>query len=271
MLGPRSMGAGTPSSDARPLSDQLQHQNSTKLLINRFEMLGTPPLPETPALARTKSTRKQQYVYDYANSLATPDDKLKPYKKEKSPIRQSIRNLLSVLKKGTSGLSKRSDDKLAVGRQEESKDSAKLSTECPTNHVKESSKPRPSRKKQTGSLLYLTHEQGSLAWTTCNVTLEENKILLASFTPNMELCVHEIVLSHCANIHSLSLGQLAAEEAALLDAVAGSDKMKAFEILFEGRSREKFAAKTVRERAAWISAIWHVHFSLLSEMLTVCA
>ncbi|KAF8813861.1 hypothetical protein BYT27DRAFT_7180635 [Phlegmacium glaucopus] len=232
------MGAGTPS-----------HQNSTKLLINRFEVLGTPPLPDLPPLARIKSTRKQQYVYDYnqpANSLATPDnDKLKLHKKEKSPIRQSIRNLLSVLKKGTSGLSKKSDDKLPVGRQDSTKDS-----------TKESSKPRPSRKKQTGSLLYLTHEQGSLAWTTCNATLEENKIVLASFTSNMELRVHEIVLSHCADIHSLSLVQLGPEDAALLDAVVDSDKMKFFEILFEGGSREKFAAKSVRERAGWISAIW---------------
>lgn len=242
MLGPRSMGAGTP---------YFPQQNSTKLLINRFEILGTPP-PETPPLGQTKSTRKQQYVYDYH----TPEDK--PHKKEKSPIRQSIRNLLSVFKKGTSGLSKKSDDKLGVpslgrpSKEEESEDTA-----CPTNQT---SKPRP-KKKQTGSLLYLTREQGGLAWTTYNVTLEENKIILASFTPNMELCVHEIALSHCADIHSLSHVQLDAEEAALLDVVTGADKMKVFEILFEGRSSEKFAARTVRERAGWISAIWYVYLT----------
>jgi hypothetical protein len=258
----------TPSPAARPLSDyndrytsQLHHQNSTKLLINRFEILGTPPLPVTPPLARAKSTRKQQYVYDYtqtADSLRTPDG-LKPRKREKSPIRQSIKNLLSVLKKGTIGLSKRSDDKLDVpyvGFQSKEEECKSSSSEWSTNHSKDTTKSRPSRKKQTGSLLYLAGEQGSLAWTTCNVTLEVNKIVLASFTPNMDLYVHDIALSHCVDIHSLSHAQLDADEAVLLDAVADGGKMKVFEILFKGRSREKFAAKTVRERAGWISAIW---------------
>jgi hypothetical protein len=262
------MGA-TPSPGSRPPlhhsdSSQLYHQNSTKLLINRFELLGTPPLPETPLLARGKSTRKQQYVYDYKQttvSLHTPDNKLKPQEKEKSPIRQSIKNFLSVLKKGTIGLSKKSDDKLGVpfvgpssqSKEEESKSS---SSEWPTNQVRETSKSRPSGKKQTGSLLYLSGNQGSLAWTTCNVTLEGNKIVLASFTPDMDLYVHEIILSNCADIYSLSHVQLDAGEAALLHAVADGDKMKVFEILFKGRSKEKFAAKTVKERAGWISAIW---------------
>jgi hypothetical protein len=254
------MGA-TPSPGSRHQYDssQLYHQNSTKLLINRFEMLGTPP-PETP-LARGKSTRKHQYV-DYKQttvSLHTPDDKLKPHKRDKSPIRQSIRNLLSVLKKGTIGLSKKSDDKLGVpyvGPQSKEEESKSSSSEWPINQVKETSKSRSSGKKQTGSLLYLAGEQGSLAWTTCNVTLEGNKIVLASFTPNMDLYVHEIILSHCADIYSLSHAQLDADEAAMLHAVADGAKMKIFEILFKGRSREKFAAKTVRERAGWISAIW---------------
>lgn len=241
---------------------QLYHQNSTKLLINRFEMLGTPPLSETPPLARGKSTRKQQYVYDYNQttlSLHTPDDKLKPRKREKSPIRQSIKNLLSALKKGTIRLSKKSDDKLVVpyvGPQSKEEESKGSSSEWLTNQVKETSKSRPSGKKQTGSLLYLAGEQGSLAWTTCNVTLEGNKIVLASFTSDMDLYVREIILSHCTDVYSLSHVQLGVDEAALLDAVADGGKMKVFEILFKGRSREKFAAKTVRERAGWISAIW---------------
>ena len=266
MLGPRSMG-DTPSVGARPPSDhhdryssQFHHRNSTKLLINRFEMLGTPPPSETPPLTREKSTRKQQYVYDYnqtPNSLRTPDHKLKLHKKEKSPIRQSIKNLLSVLKKGTIGLSKKSEDKLDVpylGPQSKEEETKGSSLERPTNH--DTSRSRPSRKKHTGSLLYLAGEPGSLAWTSCNVTLEENKIVLASFTPNMDLYVHEITLSHCMDIHSLSHVQLDADEAALLDAVADGGKMKVFEILFKGRSREKFATNTVRERAGWISAIW---------------
>lgn len=254
----------------RPLSDhndyfspQYDHQNSTKLLINRFEILGTPPLSDTPPLARAKSTRKQQYVYDHnraENSLDTPNNHLESHKKEKSPIRQSIRNFLSVLKKSANGLSKKSDSKLGHHSNGEGfKDSTKSS---PTDQIQQTFKPQLPRKKQIGSLLYLTHEQDSLAWTTCNVTLEENKIVLSSFTPNMDLYIHEIVLSHCTDIRSLSYVQLDADEAALLDAVPDSSKMKVFEILFQGRSREKFAAKTVRERAGWISAIWYLYLSI---------
>ena len=257
MLGPRSMGA-TPSPGSHyDSSSQLYHQNSTKLLINRFEMLGTPP----PPLARGKSTRKQQYVYDYNQtvSLHTPDNKLNPHKREKSPIRQSIKNLLSVLKKGTIRLSKKSDDKLGVpyvGPRSMEGESKSSSSEWPTNQAKETSKSRRSGKKQTGSLLYLAGEQGSLAWKTCNVTLEGNRIVLASFTPNMDLYVREIILSHCVDVYSLSHVQLDADEATLLNEVTDGGKMKVFEVLFKGRSREKFAAKTVRERAGWISAIW---------------
>ncbi|KAF8160742.1 hypothetical protein B0H34DRAFT_795616 [Crassisporium funariophilum] len=272
------MGAGTPVPGA-PIpgrySPTLQHQNSTKLLINRFETLTTSPPPETPPLRREKSTYRHQYVYDYnraANSLSTPDDKtFKSHKKEKSPIRLSIRNLLSVLKKGTSGLSKKkSDDKLGSastvrrGSKEESRES-RASNDISANEstaVNPYLNPR-KRKKQTGSLLHLT--RGSQlspdtlvapVWVTCNVTLEANKIVVSSFTQNMDLCIHEIMLTRCSDIRSLSISQLDPEEASQLERMPDGDKVKVFEVLFEGRGREKFAAKSVRERAGWISAIW---------------
>ena len=32
---------------------------------------------------------------------------------------------------------------------------------------------------------------------------------------------------------------------------------KVFELLFEGRPRERFAARSLTERATWVSAIWY--------------
>ncbi|KAF8973054.1 hypothetical protein BDZ97DRAFT_648730 [Flammula alnicola] len=310
MLGPRSMDAGTPASGPRssqpaqsqyPGHDHDRNDSAyggvartpAQRLIDRYERLSTPPLsPQTPpALMRNKSTYRRQYVYDYnvaASTLAMHDsDRDKEKKKHtlggglkkegKSPIRQSLRNLLSVIKKGAGGLTKRnlSEDRLGVpgvpGGRSSGEDvgigssangaGQKLNSQGGASGAANPSRPR---KKMTGPLLYLTRGAqllspdvpGPLMWTTCSVTLDENKLIVSSFTGDMELAIHEIVLSRCSDIRSLSASQLSAEEATLLDGAPEGDKMKVFEVLFEGREREKFAAKSVRERAGWISAIW---------------
>ncbi|KAJ6609872.1 hypothetical protein B0H10DRAFT_453225 [Mycena sp. CBHHK59/15] len=62
------------------------------------------------------------------------------------------------------------------------------------------------------------------------------------------------MLKHCTDVRSLSSMKLDPEERALLP---GDVKdIKVFEILFEGRAREKFATTSIRERARWVSAIW---------------
>ncbi|KAJ3493014.1 hypothetical protein NLJ89_g11114 [Agrocybe chaxingu] len=123
----------------------LHHRTSAKRLIDRYERLSTPP-PRTGtgpnAPLRQKSTRSYQYVYDYraeaghSNYLAMPERGLgsdskfkqkyglgdatgagrKDTQKDRSPIRQSLRSLLSVFKKGAGGLAKRkSEDKDFAG------------------------------------------------------------------------------------------------------------------------------------------------------------
>jgi hypothetical protein len=67
--------------------------------------------------------------------------------------------------------------------------------------------------------------------------------------------IHTIRLSNCTDVRSLSSQQLDAEECALLPK-GDTKEPKVFEILFEGKAREKFAATSVRERAEWVSAIW---------------
>lgn len=278
-------------------------------LIERYERLNTPP-PHTPphylAVSRKKSTFKTQYVYDYrddpsdraAESLATPDSvrdrglkdgRIHGFgaKKDKSPIRQSLRNLFSVIKKGAGGLAKRrSEDRLgsATGAARPGVTVAtKLSPSSSSAVADEGNNSegllavkanpvattaRPQKKRITGPLFYLTREAPillsspcQLVWTSCSVTLDVDarKLLVTSFTgPDIELCIHEILLPQCTDVRSLAATQLGNEERRALNEVVGPEKetLRVFEVLFEGKEREKFAARSVKERAGWISAIW---------------
>lgn len=236
-------------------------------LIERYERMHTPP-PQTPP---KKSTRRRQVLSEYEmdkrqrhsrnqtlGSLraSTRKEDNGEFKKEPSPIRQSLRNLLSVLKKGAGGIAKRkSDDRLALPAVDDDAEAA-----CA--HENPSTEPR---RKMAGQLLYLTRDTpvvspgvpGPLIWTSCSVTLECNKLVVSSFANDVQLLVHEVSLARCTDIRSVPASQLSEAEAALLEAMPGGNKMQVFEINFKGKPKEKFAAKTVRERAGWISAIWY--------------
>ncbi len=89
-------------------------------LIDQYERLSTPPLAGA-SLQREKSTYRRQYVSDHARSVTEMEarravQKGTTFKKDgRSPIRQSLRNLLSVIKKGAEGIGKRkSDERLAA-------------------------------------------------------------------------------------------------------------------------------------------------------------
>ena len=175
--------------------------------------------------------------------------------KEKSPIRQSLRNLLSVFKKGP-------------------KTADPITSTIPK---KVNSLLSPT----TGSLLYLSRiplpgqldfsAKHELAWTVCNVTLDpaSRKIHLSSFTSELQFVVHEINLSGCTDIRSLAVSHLSEREAKLLDEASVRSegeigKLRAFEICFrDGRPKERFAAKSVKVRAGWISAIWYIFLLFL--------
>lgn len=279
--------------------------NPAQRLIECYEQLNTPPphTPPHPPVSHKKSTFTTQYVYDYrddpsnraAESLATPDSvrdsglkdgRIHAFgaKKDKSPIRQSLMNLFSVIKKGAGGLAKRrSEDRLGSATGAASPGvtvTTKLSPSSSPVVVDEGHKfklvkanpvattARPQKKRITGPLFYLTREAPTLlspscqlVWTSCSVTLdiEACKLLVSSFTGNdIELCIHEILLSGCTDIRSLAATQLDSEERKMLDEVVGPEKetLRVFEVLFKGREKEKFAARSVKERAGWVSAIW---------------
>ena len=296
MIGPRDMGAGTPAPGQgrqQTYSDYLARNTAlgngrgqrdvprtpAQRLIDQYERLSTPPLAGPSSLQREKSTYRRQYVSDRARPVTEmearrTEQKGSTFKKDgRSPIRQSLRNLLSVIKKGAEGIGKRkSDERLAapqsglMGRPHQSNKDVlpALPTareqQPPNNNV---TLPRP---KMTGPLLYLTRGPqllspdipGPLIWKTCSVTIDRNRLVVSSFIGDVDTSIHEISLARCTDIRSLSPTQLTEEEISVLSRVPEAESMRIFEVMFDNQRQEKFAAKSVRERAGWISAIWSV-------------
>jgi cytochrome oxidase Cu insertion factor (SCO1/SenC/PrrC family) len=79
-------------------------------------------------------------------------------------------------------------------------------------------------------------------------------MLITRLSPRGNPSTHIIDLTTCADVCSLALSQISANERALLpDKGAG---LKVFDIQFEGTRKEMFAATSVQQRAGWVSAIW---------------
>jgi hypothetical protein len=132
---------------------------------------------------------------------------------------------------------------------------------------------QPKKRQICGVLLYLSQCPDNLrssqgpAWLPCTATLEEDvqsiRISWSDLSSQEErVSTHIVSLARCTDVRSLVASQL--EERDLTIPLAGCkdevriEDYKVFEILFEGKGREKFAARTVRERARWVSAIWFV-------------
>ncbi|KAF5380426.1 hypothetical protein D9615_004641 [Tricholomella constricta] len=241
MLGPRSMdpvSGGTVS---------LQRHCSTKQLISRYESMS----PGQKSRPVCRSAPASSTPLRAPGEISLCDLQMK----EKSPIRQSFRNLFAVFKKAN----------IRKGKQVE---------ERPLSSFRRQHQPivpsldappvlRSRSRKLTSSLLYLsrTPQVPSKSpilpvWTSCTVTLESDSIVISCLTAHGNTSVHTILLSNCTDVRSLAMQQLDPEESALLPRRGDLEEFKVFEVLFEGRPREKFAANSVQERAGWVSAVW---------------
>jgi hypothetical protein len=65
-----------------------------------------------------------------------------------------------------------------------------------------------------------------------------------------------VSLRACMDIKSLSPGEIGVEQRTLLPTMETSADPKVFELIFDGKEDRRFAAPTVKDRAAWVSAIW---------------
>ncbi|KAF8629409.1 hypothetical protein AX15_003463 [Amanita polypyramis BW_CC] len=131
----------------------------------------------------------------------------------------------------------------------------------------------PKKRQICGVLLYLSQYSSNLGssdspvWLPCTATLGagDRSIVVSWSNPSSEegqTSMHTVHLAGCTDIRSLVTSQLN-EHDTKIPLMGCKEELKiadfkVFEILFEGRERERFAARTVRDRARWVSAIWDV-------------
>ncbi|KZT10708.1 uncharacterized protein LAESUDRAFT_346053 [Laetiporus sulphureus 93-53] len=244
--------------DPTSTSSGLTRRRTTKELIGRFESM-------TPG-AETRSTDPRT-LEQKARPGAYPAIEKK--EKGRSPLRQSIRNILSVFRKKSSvsytrpAISEQVDVFSSIPVDSSSRYPPFVQTSKPeriddsTNFSICTTPLEPAHARHSGSLLHLSPSASPdmhPVWTNCNVTLHSTHILLTWHTHHGNPHTNVISFKACVDVRSLTQLDLDPNERALLPSDAG--EMKLFELLFEGRPRETFAAKSVHERATWVSKIW---------------
>jgi hypothetical protein len=246
MKGPRIM-------DARKNSGALQHQRSAKALISRYESMSSSRSIRPPPrlLGPPKKTRSSS-----------------PINKDKSPIRQSFRNLFGVFRKGNALAKDKTSRSTGIPPIIGSRKSNLLPSQLaspnpvvlPQAGIGKVDDSQPSAKPYSGTLLYLSRVSSSSlilpVWTVCTASLQKDHILVKWITAHGNPSYHSISLADCGDVRSLALSQISPDERALLPSKGDPEDLRVFEILFEGRPREKFAATSAHERAGWVSAIW---------------
>ena len=246
----------------------LSRRGTTKELIGRYESLST----EGVRSGRRKHSPSPSVAGQH---IAEPQIEEKRGK-GRSPIRQSFRNLLSVFgKRGktareaslhVSDLLEESEEYRSPGSKYEDASPSVPTRSLPTlqvptegAHYLDPAACTTPIALHSGRLHYLCNPvlpDGLPVWIDCDVTLHSTHLVVTwrsnSGNPSSSL-VH---LPQCTDVRSLNVTDLDPVEASLLPAGADAGEWKIFELLFEGRAREKFAVSSVKERAGWVSAVW---------------
>lgn len=239
-----------------------RRRRSAKELIKRFESISA---DNSPVSLSGHGTPGRVYRGDL--SLFTPPSKVE---KKTSPLRQSFRNLLSVFKKGkrlgkekteshgTANESEPPAEQVPSGpfKRENEPDPFTFDGNGPSSRICAS----PTYSLHRGPLLHLSPLVPASSvlpvWVTCDATLHGSHILLTSPTTQGIQSTIVVSLRACTDIKSLAPNAIAAEQRALLPAMEDSTDPKVFELFFDGKESQRFAAPTVKDRAAWVSAIW---------------
>ncbi|KAG2078974.1 hypothetical protein BDR04DRAFT_14360 [Suillus decipiens] len=276
VAGPRRMDAGSrvlnydqPYRAALPHDrPTVQQHRSAKQLIDKYESISR----EEPSTARRPPSAARFHGVSLSRGSIG--------KGKRRSLSTSLRNFLSVFQKGRKG--KDGDD------QEEDVPivvvDAPSMAQIPSMYTKSipflhdtGTVVLPADKVSTvhpGVLLYLSMSSSSTTssilpvWTFCNVTLHPLHMLITWHTSHGNPSTQVLSLDGCTDVRSISLSRLDPDEKALLPAPADQSESKVFELLFEGRRREKFAASSSQERARWVSAIWDTLLQIQSQGTT---
>ncbi|KAF7782267.1 hypothetical protein Agabi119p4_1643 [Agaricus bisporus var. burnettii] len=198
--------------------------------------------------------------------------------KSRSPLRQSIRSLLSALKKGTT----KSGDAVASARRVSKSDMITTDLIGPPlvpekaleNKLNETLQHPgiatantvandPGKVERSGPMWHLASTQllgdpqSLVAWISCTGVLNSRKLILTwPNHPTTHPNIVEIDLGRCIDVRPLANAELEKEERAMLSKLDETREPRVFEIVLQGRESEKFAVRNLGERAAWISALW---------------
>ncbi|CAL1707266.1 unnamed protein product [Somion occarium] len=250
--------------DQTAKSTSLARRRTAKELIGRYESMNS-SCSATPRSAVKGSVNGSVN----RNNLYSPAAEKRV--KGRSPIRQSFRNLLSVFSKKARRSSK---DGQSISASKTPPHQTAVAQTISPRRLSSIDIPRANASfgkltaqdamicntpgsLHTGSLLYLCRSTTSNSfpvWTTCTAVLHPSHVLITWHTSFGNPSTSIVTLAHCTDVRSLALKDLDDAERDLLP--SGTTEVKVFELLFEGRAREKFAANSVQDRAGWVSAIW---------------
>lgn len=224
--------ASTPSRTT--YSSPLSPGRSIKALVQRFEELDmSESAPSRPP--------------DDAPGLYAPFFK---QARKTSPLRQSIRNFVSVFKKSRRDKDDPVATAYAVVEDHPMPNKDPGSSFCAS--------PPSSGFIYSGTVLHLSRPDGTSTilpvWAQYHAELHAKHMLLSSLTAH-GLPVSEVMsISDCHDVYSISSRELDTEEQALMPALGSCGSPVVFDLVFDGKI-ERFAVETARERAAWVSSI----------------
>ena len=242
----------------------MQRRRSTKELIKRFESLSADNSPTARSALGTRGTPVRTHRPNVG--LFTPTRT----EKKTSPLRQSFRNLLSVFKKGKR-LGKEKVESFIVPeeseppfpdekippRAEHEPDPFTLNSVSLGSRICTS----PTYSLHIGPLLHLdvpTSVPSPIlpVWIPCDAVLHRSHILLTSATTQGIPRTDVVSLRACTDVRSLTSSEIGIEQRALLPSMENSADPRVFELIFDGKEKQRFAAPNVKDRAAWVGAIW---------------
>lgn len=237
MIGPRAM-------DSRPNLAALDRRTSTKHLISRYESMATQPAAPS----------KSRPTFNTAELSPPPALPHFASKKDKSSVRQSFRNLMGIFKKGDS---KFKLNQVFSGKRASSaygEDSLRSRTTAPASQV-----------GMSGTVLYMARVSDGVSmnsilpvWTTSTASLAMPHLVISSVSINGHPDTQMISLQDVSDVRSLTSHEFDSEELALLPKDYELEDLRFFEILMDGKPRERFAVTSLHERADWVSSIWFV-------------
>ena len=228
-------------------------RKTTKDLIGRYESLST----SSTSTNRTKGS----LMTESSKTIPRSPPLVGKKGKGKSPLRQSFRNLMAVFSKKPKIVESKTELPVVEERDALRK---VLTLQIPPGGTfgnpfepQDCTSPNAIR---SGQLLRLCRDANPSilpVWIDCEATLHPHHLLVIGETSQRNSSTSMITFTQCTDVRSVNMSELETTERRLLP--GKPDEFKVFELLFEGRTREKFASRSVQDRALWVNSIWWVH------------